>query len=122
MQDKAKIALSELIAKVNDLFEGDLTPGDKLVYVNDVIIGKMMESAQLTEQAANNTKAQFDNSPDLLRVLIDAAMDADAAHTLMSRQTLQSATIQRDLLAITLREGRLWERLRERAAQAAGGH
>ena len=44
MQDKAKIALSELIAKVNDLFEGDLTPGDKLVYVNDVIKGKLMES------------------------------------------------------------------------------
>jgi type I restriction enzyme R subunit len=116
VQDKAKIALAELIAKVNDLFEGDLTPGDKLVYVNDVIIGKMMESAQLVEQAVNNTKEQFDNSPDLLRVLIDAAMDAEAAHALMSRQTLQSAATQRDLLTIALREGKLWERLRAKAA------
>ncbi len=35
VQDKSKVALSELIEKVNHLFEGDLTPGDKLVYVND---------------------------------------------------------------------------------------
>ncbi len=47
MQDKTKIALAELIARVNDLFEGDLTPGDKLVYVNDVISGKLMESEKL---------------------------------------------------------------------------
>jgi type I restriction enzyme R subunit len=47
VQDKTKIALAELIAKVNDLFEGDLTPGDKLVYVNDVIKGKLMESEKL---------------------------------------------------------------------------
>jgi len=119
VQDKAKIALSELIAKVNDLFEGDLTPGDKRVYVNDVIIGKMMESARLVEQAVNNTKEQFDNSPDLLRVLIDAAMDAEAAHALMSRQTLQSAATQRDLLTIALREG-LWERLRAKASALGG--
>mgnify|MGYP000591375928 CR=1 FL=1 len=38
------MALSELIARVNDLFEGDLTPGDKLVYVNDVIRGKQFDA------------------------------------------------------------------------------
>ena len=65
VQDKTKVALAELIAKVNDLFEGDLTPGDKLVYVNDVIKGKLMESEKLQEQAANNTKEQFAASPDL---------------------------------------------------------
>jgi hypothetical protein len=41
VQHKTKVALAELIAKVNELFEGDLTPGDKLVYVNDVIKGKL---------------------------------------------------------------------------------
>jgi type I restriction enzyme R subunit len=76
VQDKAKIALSELIAKVNDLFEGDLTPGDKLVYVNDVIKGKLMESEKLAEQAANNTKEQFANSPDLAKEIMNAVMDA----------------------------------------------
>jgi hypothetical protein len=76
VQDKTKIALSELIAKVNDLFEGDLTPGDKLVYVNDVIKGKLMESEKLAEQAANNTKEQFANSPDLANEIMGAVMDA----------------------------------------------
>jgi type I restriction enzyme R subunit len=70
VQDKTKIALAELIAKVNDLFEGDLTPGDKLVYVNDVIKGKLMESEKLAEQAANNTKEQFANSPDLAKEIM----------------------------------------------------
>jgi type I restriction enzyme, R subunit len=121
VQDKAKIAFSELIAKVNDLFEGDLTPGDKLVYVNNVIIGKMLESVRLVEQAVNNTKEQFDNSPDLFKVLLDAAMDAGDAHALMSRQTLESPAVQRDLLNILLREGMLWERLRAKAASAGIG-
>ena len=31
VQDRALAALAALIAKVNDLFEGDLSPGDKLV-------------------------------------------------------------------------------------------
>lgn len=40
VHDKTKATLAELIAKVNDLFAGDLTPGDKLVYFNDAIKGK----------------------------------------------------------------------------------
>jgi type I restriction enzyme, R subunit len=81
VQDKNKIALAELIEKVNDLFVGDLTPGDKLVYVNDVIKGKLMESEKLAEQALNNTKEQFANSPDLASEIMGAVMDALAAHT-----------------------------------------
>jgi type I restriction enzyme R subunit len=34
---------AEIIAKVNDLFEGDLTDDDQLVYVNNVIKGKLLE-------------------------------------------------------------------------------
>ena len=48
---------------MNDLFEGELTDQDKLVYVNNVIKGKLLESETLTQQAANNTKEQFANSP-----------------------------------------------------------
>jgi type I restriction enzyme, R subunit len=33
---KEKARLEEIIAKVNDLFEGDLTDDDQLVYVNNV--------------------------------------------------------------------------------------
>ena len=37
VQDKEKALLKEIIEKVNDLFEGELTDHDKLVYVNNVI-------------------------------------------------------------------------------------
>ena len=115
VQDKAKIALSELIAKVNDLFEGDLTPGDKLIYVNDVIKGKLMESEKLAEQAANNTKEQFANSPDLAKEIMGAVMDALTAHTVMSKQALESEQLRADMKDVLLGSGKLWEGLRAKS-------
>jgi type I restriction enzyme R subunit len=115
VQDKTRIALAELIEKVNDLFVGDLTPGDKLVYVNDVIKGKLMESSTLVEQALNNTQEQFNSSPDLDRELEGAIIDALAAHGAMSKQALESATVRADLKAVLVGAGRLWEGLREKA-------
>lgn len=47
VQDEQKALLSEIIAKVNDLFEGELTDDDKLVYVNNVLKGKLLESEEL---------------------------------------------------------------------------
>lgn len=121
VQDKTKVALAELIERVNDLFEGDLTPGDKLVYVNDVIKGKLMESEKLAEQAVNNTKEQFAASPDLTNELIGAVMDALAAHTTMSNQVLHSEKLQADVKDVLLGAGKLWESLREKAAGTAAG-
>ena len=118
VQEKTTIALAELIAKVNDLFEGDLTPGDKLVYVNDVIKGKLMESEKLTEQATNNTKEQFANSPDLTREIMGAVMDALTAHTTMSKQALESERLRADLKDVLLGAGKLWESLRAKASGA----
>ena len=71
----------EIIEKLNDLFEGELTDQDKLVYVNDVLKGKLLESETLQQQAANNTKEQFASSPDLNRELLNAIMGALDAHT-----------------------------------------
>jgi type I restriction enzyme R subunit len=119
VQDKARIALAELIEKVNDLFVGDLTPGDKLVYVNDVIKGKLMESERLAEQALNNTKEQFASSPDLAGEIMNAVMDALAAHTEMSKQALESEQLRSDMKDVLLGAGRLWEGLREKASGAA---
>ncbi len=120
VQDKAMIALAELIAKVNDLFEGDLTPGDKLVYVNDVIRGRLMASALLAEQAANNTKAQLANSPDLANEIMNAVMDALTAHQVMSRQALASDELRADMKDVLLGAGRLWEGLRARSMGDVG--
>ena len=41
VQEKLRAHLSEIIAKVNDLFQGELTDQTKLVYVNDVLKGKL---------------------------------------------------------------------------------
>jgi len=115
VQDKAKIALSELIEKVNDLFEGDLTPGDKLVYVNDVIKGKLMESETLAAQALHSTKEQFADSPDLAKEIENAVMGALEAHTAMSKQALDSEKLRADMKDVLLGAGKLWEGLREKA-------
>lgn len=115
VQDKEKVLLGEIIAKVNDLFEGELTEDDRLVYVNNVIKGKLLESQILVKQAANNTKEQFANSPDLSNELMNAIIDAFAAHTTMSKQALDSEKVRSGLRDILLGPAQLYEALRERS-------
>ena len=84
--------------------------------MNDVIKGKMLESEKLRQQAANNTKEQFANSPDLNDALVDAIMAALDAHTTMSSQALESKAIQEGLKAILLGPAGLYEALRKTVA------
>ena len=102
VQEKEKALLAEIIEKVNDLFEGELTEEDKLVYVNNVIKGKLLESEILVQQAANNTKEQFANSPDLANGILNAIMDAFAAHSTMSKQALDSENVRSGLKDVLL--------------------
>jgi type I restriction enzyme, R subunit len=118
VQEKEKARLAEIITKVNDLFEGDLTEDDRLVYVNNVIKGKLLESVILVQQAANNTKEQFANSPDLSNELLNAIMDALAAHNTMSKQALESERVRSGLREILLGPAQLYETLRARAEAA----
>ena len=118
VQEKEKARLAEIITKVNDLFEGDLTEDDRLVYVNNVIKGKLLESVILVQQAANNTKEQFANSPDLSNELLNAIMDALAAHNTMSKQALESERVRSGLREILLGPAQLYEALRSRAEAA----
>jgi type I restriction enzyme R subunit len=114
IQEKEKALLEEIIERVNDLFEGDLSDQDKLVYVNNVIKGKLLESETLRQQAINNTKEQFANSPDLKAELVNAIMGALDAHNLMSTQALNSSTVQDGLKDILLNHAHLWETLRDK--------
>ena len=59
VQDKRKIRLQELIEALNDLFEGDITDGDKVSHVDSVIKPKMIKSAALQAQAKANTKSSL---------------------------------------------------------------
>jgi type I restriction enzyme R subunit len=116
IHDKVRANLAEIIAKVNDLFEGELSDQDKLIYVNHVIKGKLLESTTLKQQAASNTKEQFANSPDLRTELLNAIMGALDAHTAMSTQALNSPTVQAGLKDILLNHAGLYESLREEVA------
>jgi type I restriction enzyme R subunit len=119
VQEKEKARLGEIIAKVNDLFGADTTEGDKLVYVNDVIKGKLMESDTLRQQAVSNSKEQFANSPDLNHELINAIMDASSALSSLSKQALESEHIRSGLKEVLLGPAQLYEALRARDSAVA---
>jgi type I restriction enzyme R subunit len=116
VQERGKAYLREIIEKLNDLFSGELSEQDKLVYVNDVLKGKLLESETLARQAASNSKEQFASSPDLRNELLKAIMDALDAHTAMSTQALNSEAVRRGLQDILLNHADLYESLRERVA------
>lgn len=97
---------------VNELFKGDLTDGDMLTYVNEVIKRKLLESDLLRQQARNNSREQFANSPDLINELTDAIMQSFTAHESMSRQVLNDAKTKQGLLRILLGPARLYDALR----------
>lgn len=118
VQDKQKALLSEIVQKVNDLFDGELSDDDKLVYVNSVLKGKLLESDQLVQQAMNNSKGQFANSPDLDGELLNAIMDALTAHNTMSKQALDSERVRSGLKSILLGPAGLYEALRRRGGDA----
>ncbi|NNM80875.1 MAG: type I restriction endonuclease subunit R [Gallionella sp.] len=113
VREQEKIYLMEIIAKVNDLFEGELTDDDKLIYVNHVLKGKLLESDILVQQASNNTKEQFANSPDLANELMNAIMDALTAHSSLSKQALGSEKVRSGLKDVLLGPAQLYESLRK---------
>lgn len=118
VQEKETALLAEIIAKVNELFTGNTSDDDQLVYVNNVIKGKLLQSDRLGEQASNNTKEQFSNSPDLAQALVDAIIDAFDAHRTMSEQALNSKRVQDGLKEVLLGPGQLYEALRARASHS----
>jgi type I restriction enzyme R subunit len=84
--------------------------------VNGTILGKVAESATLQQQAANNTKEQFANSPNLKTELQNAIIDSLDAHNAMSTKALNSPIVMHGLLDILLNHSGLYERLRSSAA------
>ena len=117
VQDKHKEQLEAILKMVNDLQIKDVSDNDKLVYVNDVIMGKLLDCEILVHQAVNNTKDQFANSPDLDRLINDAIMDALASFTAMSKQALESAKIRLDIKEILLGPAGLYEKLKKKVEQ-----
>jgi type I restriction enzyme R subunit len=117
VQDKDKVELAEIIAKLNDLFSGELSDNDKITYVRAVIRGKLMESPTLRQQAAANSKEQFANSPDFGTELMEAIMGALDAHQAMSSQALNSAEVRDGIKSILLNHTNLYEDLRNQGSK-----
>ncbi|MDP1941333.1 MAG: hypothetical protein Q8K54_11915, partial [Gallionella sp.] len=115
VREQEKIYLAEIISKVNELFGNDTTDGDQLAYVNHTR-SKLLESDILVQQANNNTKEQFANSPDLANELMNAIMDALSAHSSLSKQALGSKKVRSGLKDVLLGPAQLYEALRERPA------
>ena len=116
VQNQHKTLLDAIIAKLNYLFEGQLTDSDKLVYVNNVLKGQLLESELLQQQAASNTMEQFANSAELQSELTNSIINALDAHPAMASKALNNAALQLNLMDLLLNQAGLWEGLRERAA------
>lgn len=121
VREPEKAYLADIIAKVNDLFEGEVTDNDKLVYVNNVLKEKLLESDILVTQACNNSQQQFDSSPDLDGELMNAIMDALTAHSTMSRQALDSARVRAGLKSVLLGPAGLYQALRAKGGVVGQG-
>jgi type I restriction enzyme R subunit len=117
LSDKEKLLLSEIIAQVNQLFEGEISDDDQLVYVNNVLKGKLLQSEVLVQQAGSNTKEQFSNSPDLKDEIMNAIIDAFASHSAMSKQAIDSERVRDGLKDVLLGPAGLYEALKDRTSR-----
>lgn len=86
VQEQRKAYLREIIERLTDLFSGDVSDQDKLVYVNDVLNGMLRGSETLVQQTASNSREQFANSADLKKGLVKALISALNAHTGVPRR------------------------------------
>ena len=116
VQAKEKALLREIVEKLNELFEGDISDQDQVTYVTQVLKGKLIESPTLQQQALNNTEAQMRISPDVTAELVRAIIGALDSHTAMSSQALASPERQRGILDVLFNQAGLYSALRERAA------
>ena len=118
VQDKVKARWGEIIERVNELFDGELTDDDMLIYVNNVLVGKLLESPELQQQAANNERSRFLESPDLHAAVEDAVISARTAHQTMSDQALNDPRVMKGLVSVLVNFTELYEQLRSRAGAA----
>jgi type I restriction enzyme R subunit len=114
VQYKQKAFLGEIIEQLNTLFGSDMTDGDLLSYARTVS-EKTLESEVLQQQAANNSKEQFANSPDLTSAILSAILDSMDAQTELSKRAIGSKDIQERLKRVLLEQLGLYEGLRARA-------
>lgn len=96
--DPEQVLLAQVVSQMNDLFDG-VTDTDLLPFALH-ISGKMLENEMLAEQAAANTKEQFDASPDFKDAMIQSVADGFDKYSEMAKQVLNSPKVQHGLAAL----------------------
>lgn len=99
-KDREQARLSELIAQMNSLFEGDLTDADLLNYANH-IRDKMMENDVLAQQAATNSKEQFALG-DFNDVMMDTVIEGLDNYQSMASQVLGNERVKKGFADLLL--------------------
>jgi type I restriction enzyme, R subunit len=117
VQEKEKARLSEIITKLNEIYGTETTDGDQLSHAT-TLNEKILESSTLQQQAANNSKEQFANSPDLTNEIMNAIIDAMDVQAELSTRALNSAEIRESLKGLMLNQLGLYEKLKSRAVGA----
>ncbi|TWT42636.1 hypothetical protein KOR42_46860 [Thalassoglobus neptunius] len=117
VQEKEKTQLREIIEQLNTLYGNDMTDGDLLSFVN-AVKAKTMESEVLIRQSANNTRQQFDSSPDLFGEIQSAVIDSMDTQAELSTRALNSPQALNDLVRVLMDKMNLYESLRAKATGA----
>jgi type I restriction enzyme R subunit len=100
-QTPEQIKLREIIVKLNQLFEGDLTDNDLLNYARTVT-DKLVENPVLVQQHGANTAAQFAASTDFHKAVEDAVVKAYDTHSQMAGQVLSSEAVMTGFRSVVL--------------------
>ncbi|MCR8896799.1 type I restriction endonuclease [Gordonia sp. GONU] len=98
VHDPELVELDEVIATINDLFEGDHSDADVRSVVTH-LRDKLEESENLKTQARNNSQAQFEASPDIDIEFNGAVIEAMDAHSDLSAQILNNSVIRDKLVS-----------------------
>ena len=111
--DKDK-SLARNYRKTNELFTGELTDDDKVMYAQ-VIQNKLLGSKTSTASCQQQQRA-VQTSPDLITSSMDAYIEALDAHQSMSKQALDNPYVRAQMMDLLIEKFGLWEALRDRAA------
>ncbi len=98
--DPIKARLSEIIQKMNDLFEGELLDADLLNFATH-IRDKMLENSVLLQQAASNNKEQFALG-DFRKAMMTAVVSAMSNHQSMGKQVLSNERVREGFASVVL--------------------
>lgn len=112
-QDPQLVRLVEVIARINDLFGGELGPAEIEGFVKPVA-AKAEGAPGIADQIDNNAKDQFLDSQDLRESIVDAAFDLESAVGKLSGATMGDDARAEKLIRIIGEF--MWETRRERSA------